>query len=404
VEAFLRASRAGVVVGGPEVEPYRQTIETLVSGCLQERDGEADLTPIVVGEALVRLLSGARGGVVLVLEDLQWADPETLAVVEYLADGLARTPVLCFATVRDCGPSPGRDLVQTIRSRRGARVLALKDLSSSQVRQMAAACLEVDEVPDAVADLVAGCGGLPFAIEETLAAAVSSGRLVRSEQGWQVHGGTAAVVPESIAGSIARRLTELGPVAGTVLGSAAAIGREFDWTLLPDTTGESEPAVLDALKSAREVHLVEAAVPDGAMFRFRHSLTRDAVRSSQLRSDTVIRSARAADAVERAHPGLPVSWCELAAELRQSATEYSRAAALMLEAGYRALGQGALGTAEDALRRAGWLARKAKPVEPELTAEIDDGLIRILTLAGDYYRLEPIAVAGGRCYGHRRDY
>lgn len=62
-------------------------------------------SPVFLGEAVLRLLRvlSPQAGGVLVLEDLHWADRETLALLEYLADNLAAERVLCVVTVRDEG-------------------------------------------------------------------------------------------------------------------------------------------------------------------------------------------------------------------------------------------------------------------------------------------------------------
>lgn len=64
-------------------------------------------SPMELGEALVRLLTGIAGetGCVLILEDLHWGDPDTASVVEYIGDNLTSTRVLCVVTLRpDAGP------------------------------------------------------------------------------------------------------------------------------------------------------------------------------------------------------------------------------------------------------------------------------------------------------------
>ena len=85
---------------------------------------------MLVGEAVVRLLRvlGGTAGCLLVLEDLHWADPETLAVVDYLADTLAAERVLCLATTRSVRPSPIADVLDRLRSRRVGTVLPLAPL------------------------------------------------------------------------------------------------------------------------------------------------------------------------------------------------------------------------------------------------------------------------------------
>ena len=180
---------------------------------------------MVIGEALLRMLtsSGGRGGM-LVLEDVHWADPETLAVIEYLIDNVAGTNVLCVVTMRDGGQSEALDLLQAAADRRVAVRVEVPRLSPEAVRQMAAKCLDVADVPATALALLRDCDGLPFAVEEILAAAVSSGALIRDASGWHVNGAISPRVPDSIAGSVRRRLSTLGPGAATVVVSAAVLG------------------------------------------------------------------------------------------------------------------------------------------------------------------------------------
>ena len=83
---------------------------------------------MLVGEAVVRLLRalGGDAGCLLVLEDLQWADPETLAVADYLADTLAAERVLCLVTARPAAGRPGLTCWTGSASRRAGVVLPLE--------------------------------------------------------------------------------------------------------------------------------------------------------------------------------------------------------------------------------------------------------------------------------------
>ena len=78
-------------------------------------------SPVASGEAVIRLLrwAGAGAGLVVALEDLHWADPDTLAVLEYLADNLGGERVLCVATSRD-QPGPAAGLARRQAGRRAA--------------------------------------------------------------------------------------------------------------------------------------------------------------------------------------------------------------------------------------------------------------------------------------------
>ena len=391
-EALMKIARAGVVPDDPELANHLPALSSLIPEWGRPGAGQAEISPLIVGEALIRLLtpSGSKG-TLLVLEDLHWADPETLAIVEYLADNLAESNALCVATVRDSAPSAGLAVLRALTARRAATCIQVSRLDDEAVRRMAAACLDTEELPGAVTRLLADCDGLPFAVEETLATAVSTGQLVSDATGWQVNEKVSTSVPASIAGSVRNRLAALGPVVTDVLASAAVLGRKFDWTLLPSIADLSEPQVLAALQQAQAVQLIEPIGSGSNLFRFRHSLTRHAIRSDLLPPDLAARSARAAAQLESAHPGLPGAWCELAAELHEAAGDRVQAARLLLRLGRRALDQGALSTAITSLVDAHDLLVSPRPAEPMLAIEIDEALVDALAHAGDYGKLGPVA-------------
>ncbi|HVB42044.1 MAG TPA: BREX system ATP-binding domain-containing protein [Streptosporangiaceae bacterium] len=390
-EALMRAARAGVVLDGPEMANYRPALGSLVPEWGQPSDSEAEVSPIILGEALIRLLTRlGPGGALLVLEDLHWADPETLAIVEYLAGGLAGTHILCVVTVRDTEPSPGLTVMRAIGARRDAVSAELRRLPDRAVRQMAVATLGTEELPGELPGLLADCDGLPFAVEEMLAAAVSSGQLVLETAGWQIRDHVRTKVPASIVGSVRDRLANLDPAVADILSCAALLGRQFDWTLLPGTCCKDESKVLAALRQAQDVQLIDP-VAGNDTFRFRHSLTRNAILSDLLAPDLARRSAGAAASIEAAHPDLPGAWCELAAELHEAAGDGHRAAELMLKAGKRAFDTGALSTSAKALRDARDLVTALKSADPALAIDIGEALVMTLALTGNYDELAPVA-------------
>jgi DNA-binding CsgD family transcriptional regulator len=392
-EALIKLARDGVALEVAEVADYRPALGSLVPEWSRPGDSAAEISPVILGEAVLRLLTHTSpNGAVLVLEDLHWGDPETLAIVEYLADNVACTPVLCVATLRDTAPSAGLDAARSAEARRTAVTVDVPRLCGRAVERMAAACLGTDDLPRAVASLLADCDGLPFAVEEILAAAVASGELVHDQEGWHVDDRVTTGVPASIADSVRDRLASLDQCVAEVVVTAAVLGRQFDWTLLPGLTGATDAEVLAALQQAHDVQLIEPACPE-VMFRFRHSLTRQAIMSGMLPPELARRSARAAAAIEDAHPGLPGSWCELAAELHAAAAEPERAARLLLKAGHRALRRGALISATALLRDAQALLAGLPPAASPLAMEVDEAMVQVLAAAGDYQQLAPL-VAG----------
>ena len=143
-EAMLVASRGKRPPDSPELAGFGGQLARLVPDWgTGDTTGGADTSPVLVGEAVVRLLRvlGGTAGCLLVLEDLHWADPETLAVVDYLADTLAAERVLCLATTRSAGPSHVADVLDRLRSRRVGTVLPLAPLSDGDCADMVRACL-----------------------------------------------------------------------------------------------------------------------------------------------------------------------------------------------------------------------------------------------------------------------
>ena len=143
-EALLVASRGKRPPDSPELAGFGGQLARLVPDWgTGDTTGGADNSPVLVGEAVVRLLRvlGGAAGCLLVLEDLHWADPETLAVVDYLADTLAAERVLCLATTRSAGPSHVADVLDRLRSRRVGTVLPLAPLSDGECADMVRACL-----------------------------------------------------------------------------------------------------------------------------------------------------------------------------------------------------------------------------------------------------------------------
>ena len=116
------------------------------------REGHGDTAPTVRGEAVLRLLRrlARPGALVVALEDLHWAEPDTLAIIEYLSDNIWCEPLLCVATCRSEQPSAGLDLVRRVHGRRSATRVSLGRLDDEHVAGIVRACM-----PEAGGDVVA---------------------------------------------------------------------------------------------------------------------------------------------------------------------------------------------------------------------------------------------------------
>jgi DNA-binding CsgD family transcriptional regulator len=398
-EALARPLRELPLLESARLRPFRAALRRLVPGWdeagARDESAEAGQGPVsdptvVLGEgvlALLRELDGGRG-CVLLLEDLHWADADTLGLLSYLADAVPGTPVLLALTARDDVAVPG---VVALGAHPAVRALGLTRLDDAEVAALAAACRGGAPLAEPeLRALVARSEGLPFLVEELL----DSGR-------------SPSQVPPTLAGLVAGRLAALPSSGRPVLVAAAVVAGDPDWRLLSTVTGAPEAAVLDALRAAAGVGLLTAE--DGRL-RWRHALTRDAVLATLLPPEAAALAARGARVLdERGEPGDRAA----AAELFVTAGEWGRAAEILVELARRDAARGALHSADELLVRATLTGRFPGAVAAErvrvLTLlgrvaealELGTAVLDAGSVAGDEHaqlclRLARAAVAGGR--------
>lgn len=366
-EALLQLLRTRPLPDDPSLAPWLPHLAALLPGAVAgrppDRLGGGVDSQAVRGEAVLRLLRRlGRGGLVVALDDLHWADPDTVSLVEYLADNAVGQPVLFAVSLRTEPPSPASDLARRQRGRAGVVHLPLGRLSDREVAEMIAVCAP-GAGPEEQSRVGRVSEGVPLFVEELLA---SPG------------------IPETISETVRGRLAEFPAHERAVLEAAAVLGRQFDWEILPTASGQSPEVVSQALARAVDRVLVTA---DAAGFQFRHALIREAVLMSILPPRMRRASANALAAVDAAHPSLEGGWRDVAADLAARSGDRARAGRLLRDSGRYSLEVGALATAAETLRRAADLLEGPERAEAELL------LIEVLALAG---RVDEAAVAGTR--------
>ncbi|MFC5950945.1 AAA family ATPase [Pseudonocardia lutea] len=388
VEALLAADRAGARWDDPDVAPFLGVLAQLVpslpvGGAIPAGPSMPSL--LHVAEGLLRVLrTCSRGGPgVLLLDDMHWADPETRGVLEYLADHVPEEPVLVVVGSR---PDRSLDAVVTLMSlvdRRSARLLQLSRLTADQVLEMTRHCLGDSAVPPAVQQLVQErADGLPFFVEELLAGLANDGVLVPADGAWHVRGDLRHGVPDTVAESVRRRCASLSQRDRQLLLDAALLGRQIDTALLAEVLDVEVTEIHGALRPAADLGLVEFG-PVGA--RFRHALTRDALLAGMPGPERGLRARQVWASLRAARPTPSDELAEVTAELAVTAGHFQAAAELLLRVGRGALQQGALSSAEAALRRALALA-EGTPLELPLMRE----LVMTLAAAGRADEIFPI--------------
>lgn len=216
-EALMALFRGGPP-GGPSLDdlplgPYRPALGRIIPDW--SSDAQDNSSMVILGEAVLRLLiaTGREHGQLLLLEDLHDADPETLAVVEYLVDNLEYTNVVLLATIRT-ESCDALDMAESARRRGVGTVLQLAPLTRPEVRSVIAAQLDTEPelVPEAALErLWDDSAGSPFLVEELLQGMIGSGALVRAEDGWRVVGDLRSDVSTALARGILRRVDRLAP-------------------------------------------------------------------------------------------------------------------------------------------------------------------------------------------------
>jgi DNA-binding CsgD family transcriptional regulator/tetratricopeptide (TPR) repeat protein len=358
-EALLAAARVGLAPSS-RLTAFRPSLGSLVPEWSGEHVAGLDCGLIVLAEGVLRLVvewSSPDAPALVVIDDVHWADRETLEVIEYLADHLSGHPALVVVTLRDDEPGPGGELVTAMWARRAVQQIYLSPLDPEQSEAMLRRCLSDGSLrPELFDAIVTRSDGVPFFVEELLAAALGEA-------------GSGQVVPGSIAAAVDARLGALPKAAARSLGFAAMLGRNFDWHIVAAATGCPPQEAIGRLRQAARAQLIDA---DGPGFRFRHALTAEAVRASLLPEERRAICASLMDTLQSLHPDLEGETCQLAASLAVEVGDQLRAADLWLEAARRALKEGSLGSAEA-------LALRAQGARP---AEADRVLLSVWTIAG----------------------
>ncbi|WP_234790986.1 BTAD domain-containing putative transcriptional regulator [Mycolicibacterium wolinskyi] len=282
---------------------------------------DPDTARFRVYERVQTLLEQARRPVVVVIDDVQWADSTSAACLAYIAGALWGHPVAVLLTVRDGERSAEVSrMLATVARGEGNRHLVLSSLSAEDVAALANQIAE-DAVDDDEAHVLAErTGGNPFFVSEYA-------RLPRAERG---------EIPVAVKSVLERRLAGLDPAVLGVLRVAAIIGDAIDADAVPvlaQVAGLDFDSLADHLDAAADERIIVSA-HSGDGYAFAHGLLREhlvadlpALRRQRLHAQVakVLADSASEDAVTRraqhlvaaqplADPQDVVAACRLAAE------------------------------------------------------------------------------------------
>ncbi|RBY90610.1 AAA family ATPase [Blastococcus sp. TF02A-26] len=344
--------------GAPPLWPWRRVLRALpavgaaVAGALAEVDragegADPDAARFRLASATADALveCAAPAGLVVVLEDLHWADESSLRLLRHLAGDLPRSRLLVVGTHRDpAGRALDTALPELLREP-GVRTLRLPPLTEDDVR----AYLATDaRTADVVRSVHRRSGGVPLYLRAVARAPAA---------------GSTAGGHDELRALVRTTLTALPPAALDLLDAAAVLGEELDAGLLTTVTGHPAPEVTAGLDAAVRAGVL-TTVPDAPGHRrFAHAVVRDAVYADLLPSVREELHRRAAEALEHraadddATAGLVAGhWLRASSDpgsLRRAAGWARRAAVTATRLLAFAEAARLLATALDAVRRAG---------------------------------------------------
>jgi predicted ATPase len=178
---------------------------------------------------------------VLVCEDLHWADPASVDTLLALAPLMADLPVVCIATSRVERSAEGWRLITGARDLFGDALaeIRLDPLSGEDSRTLVANLLQIESLPLATRELIlTKAEGNPFFVEEVIRMLVDRGLIERQEDRWIATEKVASVeIPDTLQGLLLARIDRLPPESRRTLRVASVIGRQFGVTLLERLLG-----------------------------------------------------------------------------------------------------------------------------------------------------------------------
>ena len=287
-----------------------------------------------------------RSPVLMVFEDVHWADPTSLELFELIVERASSVPLLAIVTFRP-------EFVPPWVSRPQVTLISLSRLPRRLSAEMIAHVTGGKALPQEIADQITNrTDGVPLFIEELTKAVVESGLLVECGDRYLVTGPvTPLAIPTSLQASLLARLDHLAP-ARDVAQIAAALGRQFSHELISAVAPVPRKQLDDALAQLVCAELIfRRGTPPDAEYTFKHALVQDAAYGTLLRSRRQQLHARIAATLEDQFPEVVVTQPALLARHCAEAGLAEKAVAYWLKAGRQAMAGSAMTEAVAQLRK-----------------------------------------------------
>ena len=300
------AFRAALGDAGPELARMVPGLRRSLPDLAQPIELPAEQARRFLWVSVQEFLERASGvqPLLLILEDLHWADESTLLLLEHLAPALGTMPVLCIGTYRDnevASTHPLARVATQLRRRRLVSRVPLERLTETGVAALVRGLARQEPPSELVNVIGSESEGNPFFVEEVFLHLSESGRLLDEQGRFRTDLRVEEFdVPETVRLVVGERLGRLSERTRDVLAAAATNGRTFDPRVVERTAQADAATLLTALDEAEHASVIGPAEAGGTRHSFTHELTRQTLLaeiSSVMRQDLHARTATALEAV-----------------------------------------------------------------------------------------------------------
>ena len=275
--------RSHVAAHGAELARMVPALHQRLGELPSPQTTDADTERYLLYAAVVGVLeaAGAEHPVVLVLDDLHWADKPSLQLLRHLVANTSSSRLLIIGTYRDAELSAAHPLTEALagllREPTGISSIDLKGLDDIGVIAFmeSAAGHTLDDAGVGLAhQLYRETDGNPFFVAEVLRHLSESGAIVQDATGrWTTADSEGRLaLPHSVRAVIGTRVSRLGEEATKILSAASVIGRDFDLDLLAETTALDEDELIDLLEQAQMAAVVQEVPGSPGRYSFSHAL------------------------------------------------------------------------------------------------------------------------------------
>src|SRR3954453_10899197 len=296
---------------GPTRRELSQLFPQLADGAGPAQPGDSEQGKLRLFEAIACLLAipADDHGMLLVVEDVHWADASTRELLDHLARRISGLRALVLITYRSDELHRRHPFVPTLQGWRRsglAEVVELEPLAEGGVDEMLQAILGADRVDAELRDLMlARTEGNPFVLEEMLKEATEGGGERRAGASSPLTLDDRAI-PATVRDTILLRLARLAPEHVETLEAAAILGRTFDYSVLAEVADSPQETVQSALAEAIAQQLLEEHPEHPGRYRWRHALTQEAIYTDTVTPRRQALHACAADVLSQREGTAPV--------------------------------------------------------------------------------------------------